>query len=84
MPKAGRRVSEETWPEQKERHATEEYLMVRLAFELEGWNLTRAARRLGCAPSWLYRATQRHRGLHRTFIENRAKGRPRKESSPNR
>lgn len=80
----GRRVVEETWARQRDRHATEEYLMVRLAFELESWNLTWAARRLGCSSSWLYRATQRHRGLHRTFIARRATGRPRKESSPKR
>ncbi len=74
----GRRIAEETWAQQKDRHATEEYLMVRLAFELEGWNLTRTAQRLGCSSAALYRATKRHCGLHQTFIDNRAKGRPRK------
>lgn len=71
------KLRHESWPQQRQRHALEQYLLVRCALEAEGWSQTRAARRLGCQTSALARVLERHPDLlEQVQAHNPGPGRP--------
>ena len=72
------KVVTESWIQRKQRQRTETYLQVRLALELEEWNVSRAAKRLGCPTSALRREVFRWEDLRERFgAQSQGVGRPR-------
>lgn len=69
----------ETWPQQRKRHAMEQYQLVHWALRASGWSVGKAARQLRTSPSVLDRVVGRHADL-RVLVaaHKRPRGRPKK------